>query len=108
MYLLLSPAPKHKLCLMKNNYTFSVDSWYTDRKVVNDGLEFHVDMGPVQNTSSLKYLIAAHQSLARINVPNKTNNIAIFDNLDVRKYFVEIDGYRYPKDAVITNYKEND
>ena len=93
---------------IKNIYTFSVDSWYTDKKVVNDGLEFHVDIGPAQNNSSLKYLIAAHQSLARINVPNKTNNIAIFDNLDVRKYFVAIDGYRYPKNAVITNYNEND
>ena len=44
----------------------------------------------------------------RINVPNKANKIAIFDNLDVRKNFVDRNGYRYPKLAVIPNYGEND
>ena len=38
---------------------------------------------------------------------NKANNISIFDNLDGRKYFVEIDGVRYPKDNVELNYEEN-
>ena len=26
----------------------------------------------------------------------------------MRKYFCEIDGYRYPKDAVLTSFPEND
>ena len=26
----------------------------------------------------------------------------------MKKYFVEIDGYRYPKESVITNFTEND
>ena len=34
--------------------------------------------------------------------------IAIFDNLDLRKYFVEIDGLRYPRDGVLIYYEEND
>ena len=76
--------------------------------MVIGGLEFQVDIGSAQNINSPKYLIAAHQFLARINILNKANNIAIFDNLNVRKYFVEIDGYRYPKAAVITHYTEND
>ena len=39
---------------------------------------------------------------------NKLENIAISDNVNELKYFVEIDDYRYPKDAVITKPAEND
>ena len=38
----------------------------------------------------------------------KKINIAIFDNLDLRKYYVEIDSVRYPRDDVLVNYEEND
>ena len=38
----------------------------------------------------------------------KNNNIAIFDILDLRKSFVEIDGQRYPRDSLTMNYEEND
>ena len=38
----------------------------------------------------------------------KKNNIALFDNLDLRKHFVEIDGQRYPRDSSLMNYEEND
>ena len=38
----------------------------------------------------------------------KKINIAIFDNLDLRKYYVEVDGQRYPRDSVLINYEEND
>ena len=38
----------------------------------------------------------------------KKNNIAIFHNLDLRKYYIEIDGQRYPRDSVLINYEEND
>ena len=31
----------------------------------------------------------------------------MFDNNHVTKYFVEIDGDRYPKDGVLTNFEEN-
>ena len=37
----------------------------------------------------------------------KINN-AIFDNLDLRKYYVEIDGQRYPRDFLLMKYEEND
>ena len=69
--------------------------------MINDGLEFQVDIGSAQNIICLKYLIAAHQSLAGTNGPNKANHIAIYDHLDVRKNFVEIDWHRYPKDSII-------
>ena len=28
--------------------------------------------------------------------------------MDIRKYYVEIDGQRYPRDSVLINYEEND
>ena len=65
-------------------------------------------MGSAQNVKIPKYLIAAHQTLARLNVPIKAKNIAVFNILDTRNYLVELDGQRYQKDSIITNYAEND
>ena len=89
-----------------NNYTITFDSWYTERKISNDGREIQVDIGSAQHFDSPKYLIAAFQTTAR-TTPNKASNPAIFDNNHVTKYFVEIDGTRYPKDGVLTNFEEN-
>ena len=89
-----------------NNYTITFDSWYTERKISNDGRELQVDIGSAQNINSPNYLIAAFQTNAR-TTPNKNANPAIFDNNNVTKYFVEIDGIRYPKDGVLINYEEN-
>ena len=58
--------------------------------------------------NSPKYLICAHQTTDRADLPNKRTNISVSDHLDVRKYFIEIDGVRYPRDAVLTNYNQND
>ena len=38
----------------------------------------------------------------------KKINTAIFDNLDLRKCYVEIDSIRYPRDSVPINYEEKD
>ena len=93
---------------IKNKYTLTFDSWYTERKIVTDGGEFQVDIASSQSTNSPKDLIAAHQTEARVGTSNKGNNVSIFDQVDVTKYFVEIDGYRYPKESAITNFSEND
>ena len=76
--------------------------------MVNDRLEYQIDTGSAQNINSTKYLIATHQTADIIFVLNKKNDIAVFDNLDARKHFCDIDGQRYPKAAVITNYAENE
>ena len=88
-----------------NNYTITFDSWYTERKISNDGRELQVDIGSAQNIISPKYLISAFQTNAR-TTPNKASNPAIFDNNHVTKCFVEIDGIRYPKDGVLINFEE--
>ena len=89
-----------------NNYTITFDSWYTERKISNDGRELQVDIGSAQHINSPKYLISAFQTNAR-TTPNKNSNPAIFDDNHVTKYFVEIDGVRYPKDGVLINFEEN-
>ena len=38
----------------------------------------------------------------------KKINIATFDNLNLRKYYVEIDSQRYRRDKIPINYEEND
>ena len=84
---------------IKDSFTLSFDSWSTDRKTVDTQLEYQADIGSAQNINSPKYLTAVHQTAARIGVPNKANNVAISDHLDVRKYHVDIDAVRYPRDG---------
>ena len=90
--------------IMKN-YTITFDSWYTERKISKDGRELQVDIGSAQKINSPKYLISAFQTIARTTT-NKAVKPAIFDDNHVTKYFVEIDGVRYPKDGVIINFEE--
>ena len=89
-----------------NNYTIIFDSWYTERKISNDGRELQVYIGSAQHINSPKYLIGVFQTQNRIGVPNKANNIAIFDTNHVTNYFVELDGDRYPRDGVSTIFEE--
>ena len=89
------------------NYRIFFDEWYTERRIATDQI-YQVDIGSAQSVNSPKYLFCAHQTTARADLPNKRTNISVFDHLDVTKYFIEIDGVRYPRDAVLTNYNQND
>ena len=42
-----------------NNYTITFDSWYTERKISNDGRELQVDIGTAQKINGPNYLISA-------------------------------------------------
>ena len=68
---------------IKNYYTITYHSWYTKRKLSTDGTELQVEIGSAQYVNSPKYLIGAFQTADRIATPNKTNKIAIFDNINV-------------------------
>ena len=108
---ILIPTPETQLLFnesIRNNYRIFFDEWYTERRILNNDQIFQVDIGSAQSVNSPKYLICAHQTEGRSGLPNKRNNISIFDNVGVRKYFIEIDGQRYPRDSVLTNYAEND
>ena len=90
----------------QNNYKTSFVEWYTERRIITDLLVQH-DIGSAQNVIKPKYLICTHQTNLRTATSDKKINIAIFDNMDLRKYYVEIDGLRYPRDSVLINYDEN-
>ena len=92
---------------IQNNCRIFFDEWYTERRIATDQT-FQNDIGSTQSVKSPKYLICAHQTAGRSNPPNKRTNISVFDNLNVRKHFIEIDGVRYPRDGALTNYILND
>ena len=91
----------------QNNYKISYDEWFTERRIISDTIT-QLDIGSSQNIQSPKYLIGAHQTKDRIDAPISTKNVAIFDNLDLRKYYIEIDVQRYPRDNSLMNYEQND
>ena len=94
---------------IRENFILSFDAWVTERKPVNTGNEYHIDIGSSSNKNFPSYLIVAHQKNQRGNParpPNQFKN-AVFDNVDVKRYFVEIDGGRYPKDPIETTLSDN-
>ena len=91
----------------QNNYKISFAEWYTERRIISDLLIQH-DIGSAQNVIQPEYLICAHQTNLRTATSDKKIKIVIFDNMDIRKYYVEIDGQRYPRDSILINYEEND
>ena len=91
----------------QNNYKMSYDECFTERRIISDKIT-QLDIGSSQNVQSPKYLIGAHQTRDRIDAPISTKNVSIFDNLDLRKYYTEIDGQRYPRDSSLLNYEQND
>ena len=93
---------------IKNSFTLSFDSWRTDRKTLATQLEYQVDISSAKKLKSPNYLIVAQQSAARVGVPKKANKIAVFDNVNVRKDYVHIDGVRHPGDDVVIDYASND
>ena len=90
----------------QKNCKITFDEWYTERRVISDTIT-QMDIGTSQHVNSPKYLIGAHQTRTRADTANK-NNIAIFDNLNLQKYYVEIDSVRYPRGSVLVNYEQND
>ena len=65
------------------------------------------DTRSAQQVNSPKFLNCAHQTKDRTRAPNKKINVALFDNLDLRKYHVETDSLRYPRDSLLMNYEQN-
>ena len=91
----------------QSKYKISYDENYTERRVISDQIT-QLDIGSSRHIRSPKYMIGAHQTRIRADTANKNNNISIFDNLNLRKYYVEIDGVRYPRDSALMNYEEKD
>ena len=91
----------------QNNYKISCDEWFTERRIISDTIT-QPDIGNSQNVQNPKYLIAAHQTKDRLDGAISNKNVAIFDNLDLRIYYFEIDGQQYPRDSSLMTYEQND
>ena len=107
-----NPIPSVETQVMFNeatqkNYKISFDEWYTERRIISDAIT-QLDIGTSQHVNSPKYLIGVHQTRIRADTANKNNNIALFDNLNLQKHYVEIDSVRYPRGSVLINYEQND
>ena len=95
--------------IFRQIFTLSFDSWVTDRKPVDTGNEHQLHVGSASNINVPLYLLAAHQKTQRghqAKSPIQFNN-ALSDKVDVKRFFVKIDAYRYPEDPIETNYSEN-
>ena len=79
---------------IEKSFTSAFDSWPTDKIVVNNGLEFQVDIGSAHKINSLKHLIANHQTIARVGTSYEDKNKAVFDIIDVRNCCCGTDGIR--------------
>ena len=90
----------------QNNYKIFFDEWYTERRIISDAIT-QLDIGTSQHVTSPKYLIVARQTRTGADTANKKNNIAIFDNHNLQKYYVEIDSVRYPRDSILVYYEQN-
>ena len=67
----------------------------TDRRVVNTGAEYQMDIGSSANINAPMYLIYAHQTADR-STAGRPRNPAIFNNMKVQETSVNIDTTRYP------------
>ena len=94
---------------IRESFTLSFDDWVTDRKPVITGNGYQLDIGSASNVNIPLYLIVANQQTQRANParpPIQFSN-TIFDHVRVKRYFVEIDGVRDPKDPIETDFPDN-
>ena len=58
---------------IRESFTLSFDASVTDRKPVNTGNEYQLDIGSASNTNIPLYLIVAHQKTQRDNPARPAN-----------------------------------
>ena len=95
---------------ISERFTLLNEPWTFDRKPVNTAQEFQLDIGSANNINALLYLKAAHQKTHQPDLANTHSNIrfnnAIF-HVFVKKIYNGIDRIRYPKNPIMTDYREN-
>ena len=88
---------------IKNSFTLSFDSWTTDSNVVDNGVEFQIDIGSAHKTVGPKNLTAANLSIDRIGVGSKPEKMAFFDIIGLRKGFVILMVFDIPGILKVSN-----
>ena len=111
------PSSETQVCFneaISKMFTLLYESWTTGRKPIDTAKEFQVDINSASNIISPLHSLAAYQLTQRpdpsdptVNLSNNRFNNAVIDLATVRKYYVEIDGVRYSKNAIMFNYDEN-
>ena len=91
----------------QNSYKISYDEYFTERRVISDMIT-QADILSSQQVKSPQCSNGAHQTRGRAETADKNKNIAMFDNLNLVKYYVEIAEVRYPGDGVIVYYGQDD
>ena len=76
----------------QKNYKITFDECYTERRIISDTIT-QLDLGTSQDVNNANYLIGAHQTRFSADTANKNNNISIFGNLNLQKYYVELIAY---------------
>ena len=97
---------------ISKTFSLSYESWTTDRKPIDTVRVFQVEISSASNINSPLYLRATHQKTQRLDaagnvLPNRRFNNAIFDHVEVRKNYSEIDGVPYPKNPIMVKFGEN-
>ena len=87
---------------IQKNYKISFDDWYNGGMMATVK-KYQVNIGSAHSVNFPKRQFCGTQTADGLIAPNKIENIAIFDNLNVRRCICEIDGYRCPRDSVLTN-----
>ena len=59
------------------SFTLTLNSWKTDRKTVDTGNEYQLDIGSTSEIKSPKDLIAVHETQARSGPANKAKAMQI-------------------------------
>ena len=89
----------------KSSFTVSFGSWLIDRKPVNS-IGYRLGVRSASKINVSLNLMAVHQKTQHDKPPRPPNhfNEAVFDIVDVKRYFVEFEGIRYPKEPIETKY----
>ena len=58
---------------IRESFTLSFDAWVTDKKIVNTGIEYQLDIGSASNINILLYLIVAHRKTQHENPARPPN-----------------------------------
>ena len=105
----LIPSVEYQLMFneaTQNIYRIYYDEYYTERRVISDMIVQH-DKRMAQQVNSPKSLVLTKQKIEQVLLIKKIN-IAIFDNVDLRNYHVEIENLRYPRASLFMNFDKND
>ena len=76
---------------IKASFILSFHDLYTGRRLAEDSIN-QVDIGTAQSVNSPRSLICAQQAAIGLKDPDKNENIAVFDNLNIRNSICEIYG----------------